>query len=103
MIQTVFSQVFIDRRKTPGSVRKKRLMIINLSSGRKIDTEKELTAEERHIVQKLYAWASVAQSSAVFKTKKEHAFKTGWNNSGPVAERNIVRQIIADLEKTFDK
>ncbi|MFW5909017.1 MAG: hypothetical protein ACOCR8_05215 [Desulfosalsimonas sp.] len=78
-------------------------MIINLSSGRKIDTEKELTAEERHIVQKLYAWASVAQSTAAFKAKREHAFKTGWNNSGPVAERNIVRQIIADLEKTVDK
>lgn len=60
-------------------------MIITLSSGRKIDTETELTPEERHVVQKLYAWASVVESAAHFREKKKEAIQAGWNNSGPLA------------------
>ncbi|MGM0454107.1 MAG: hypothetical protein ACQERN_13175 [Thermodesulfobacteriota bacterium] len=75
-------------------------MTITLSSGRKIDTEKELTAEERHIVQKLYAWQSVVETPEAFREKIRQAFDSGWNNSGPVARRDIMQQIVADLEKT---
>ncbi len=74
-------------------------MQIHLSNGRKINTEKELTAEERHIVQKLYAWQSLVDSLDAFREKVRQAFDSGWNNSGPVARRDIMQQIVADLEK----
>lgn len=75
-------------------------MQITLSNGRKIDTEKDLTAEERHIIQKLYAWQSLVDSLDAFRKKVQQAFHSGWNNSGPVACRGVMDQIIADLEKT---
>ncbi|MFO8111625.1 MAG: hypothetical protein R6T92_03860 [Desulfosalsimonadaceae bacterium] len=78
-------------------------MVITLSNGRKVDTESELTPEERHIVQKLYAWASVVDNAAQFREKKKEAIQTGWNNSGPVTQRDILRLIIADLEKSVVK
>lgn len=78
-------------------------MVITLSNGRKVDTETELTPAERHIVQKLYAWASVVDSAAHFREKKKEAIQSGWNNSGPVTQRDILLQIIADLEKSVAK
>lgn len=74
-------------------------MQIHLSNGRKINTEKDLTAAERHIVQKLYAWQSVVNSTEAFQEKIRKAFDSGWNNSGPVIRRDIMQQIVADLEK----
>lgn len=73
-------------------------MIITLSGGRKIDTERDLTAAERHVVQKLYAWQSLVDSVAAFREKRDQALRAGWNNSGPISEGAILRQIIADLE-----
>lgn len=73
-------------------------MIISLSDGRKIDTERDLTAAERHVVQKLYAWQSLVDSAAAFREKRDQALGTGWNNSGPVAQRPVLQQIIEDLE-----
>ena len=73
-------------------------MIITLSGGRKIDTESDLTAVERHVVQKLYAWQSLVDSVDAFREKRDQALCAGWNDSGPVSERPILRQIIADLE-----
>lgn len=77
-------------------------MIITLSTGRKIDTETDLTAEERHIVQKLYAWASVLDSVEAFRVKRNQALDAGWNSSGPVAQRDMLREILNDVEKNLD-
>lgn len=77
-------------------------MIITLSTGRKIDTETDLTAEERHIVQKLYAWASVLDSMEAFREKRNQALDAGWNSSGPVAQRHMLREILDDVEKNLD-
>ncbi len=74
-------------------------MIITLSTGREIDTETDLSAEERHIVQKLYAWASVIDSIETFRDKRTQAVEAGWNDSGPVVERNVMREILKDIEK----
>ena len=77
-------------------------MIITLSGGRNIDTESDLTAVERHIVQKLYAWQSLVDSLDAFREKRDQALRAGWDDSGPVSERPILRQIVTDLEKSVN-
>ena len=72
-------------------------MIIITSSGEKIDTA-IMTSEERHILQKLFAWKSLVDSVALFRVKKNQALNAGWNNSGPVSESRALSLVIAHLE-----
>jgi hypothetical protein len=74
-------------------------MLINTSNGHAIDTEADLTAPERHILQKLFLWESMASSLEQFKEKKAQALDAGWNNSGPVSESTNLKLIIQDLEQ----
>jgi hypothetical protein len=74
-------------------------MIINTSNGKAVDTERDLSAPERHILQKLFAWKSFVKSIEEFKEKKDRSFKTGWNDSGPIAESQPMGLIINDIEK----
>lgn len=74
-------------------------MIITPHSGKSIDTATDLTSEERHILQKLFAWKAVADSLTQFRKIKDRAMKMGWNNSGPVQESRILKIVIQHLEK----
>jgi hypothetical protein len=74
-------------------------MIIKTSNGQTFDTESDLSAAERHILQKLFAWKSFVQSMKEFTEKKDRSFESGWNNSGPVTESHAMRLIIQDIEK----
>ncbi len=74
-------------------------MIITTNHGKTIDTAKDLTSEERHILQKLFAWKAVADSLTQFREIKERAMQVGWNNSGPVQESRNLKIIIQHLEK----
>jgi hypothetical protein len=74
-------------------------MIITTEDGKSVDTEKDLSAPERHILQKLFAWESLATSVEQFNEKKEEAFRKGWNNSRPVKGGDSLKSIIRDLEK----
>jgi len=74
-------------------------MIINTKDGKSFNTETDLTAPERHILQKLFLWKSMASSLDEFREKKEIALLKGWNNSGPVPESPALKSIIMDLEK----
>jgi hypothetical protein len=74
-------------------------MIITTSSGQSFDTDRDLTAPERHILQKLFLWESMASTLDQFREKKEEALLRGWNNSGPVEESLALKLIIGDLEK----
>ena len=73
-------------------------MIFTTKDGKSFDTERDLTAPERHILQKLFLWKSMALSIEQFRTKKEEALRKGWNNSGPITESQTMRVIIQDLE-----
>jgi hypothetical protein len=77
-------------------------MIIKTSSGRAIDTERDLSAPERHILQKLFAWKSIVQSLKEFREKKDRSFHVGWNNTGSVLESHSMRLIIQDIEKEIE-
>ena len=74
-------------------------MIITTRNGKSFDTDRDLTAPERHILQKLFAWESMVTSLVQFREKRETAFLKGWNDSGPVEESMALKSIINDLEK----
>jgi len=74
-------------------------MIITTRGGRSYNTETDLNAPERHILQKLFIWESMASSIEVFRQKKEEAILKGWNHSGPIREGDVLKSIIADLEE----
>lgn len=74
-------------------------MIITTKDGKTYDTETDLTAPERHVLQKLFLWKTMASSIEVFREKKEEALVKGWNNSGPIQETPSLKDIIRDLEQ----
>jgi hypothetical protein len=73
-------------------------MIYTTKRGESFDTERDFTAAERHILQKLFIWKEMASSTEEFRKKKEEALRTGWNNSGPIPESPAMKSIIKDLE-----
>lgn len=73
-------------------------MIITTPDGSSFDTDRDLTAPERHILQKLFLWESMAVSLEQFREKKGEALAMGWNGSGPIKESPAMRRIIGHLE-----
>ena len=73
-------------------------MIITTQNGHSFDTATDLTAPERHILQKLLLWESMASSLEQFRQKKKDALSKGWNDSGPVKQSEPLRKIIHHLE-----
>jgi hypothetical protein len=78
-------------------------MIITTIGGRAFDTQKDLTAPERHVLQKLFAWQDMADSVAQFREKKEEALQNGWNNSGPIKASIALKLIIKYMESKVIK
>jgi len=74
-------------------------MIITTKSGKAFDTTRDLTAPERHVLQKLFIWETMAASVEQFREKKRDALSRGWNDSGPIPESEALRTIVADLEQ----
>jgi hypothetical protein len=74
-------------------------MIITTSDGSSFDTDKDLTAPERHALQKLFIWEALAVSIEQFRNEKAKALERGWDKSGPLAESSTMRLITADMEK----
>jgi hypothetical protein len=74
-------------------------MILTTRTGQSFDTETDLTAQERHVLQKLFLWKSMASSVEEFRRKKKEALQKGWNRSGPIRESDAMRAIVMDLEE----
>jgi hypothetical protein len=74
-------------------------MILTTHKGQTFDTEKDLTAPERHVLQKLLIWELMASSLEEFRHKKQEALTKGWNHSGPVRGSEALKTILADLEE----
>jgi hypothetical protein len=74
-------------------------MIITTSEGKSFDTQNDLTAEERHILQKLLFWESMASTVEEFDRKMDLALQKGWNHSGPVDESPSMKCIVTELRK----
>jgi hypothetical protein len=74
-------------------------MIITTKSGKCFNTDTDLLAAERHILQKLIIWKSMASSIDQFREKKKEAMLKGWNKSGPIQESEALKMIIDDMEE----
>ncbi|MGE5312038.1 MAG: hypothetical protein ACM3MN_09875 [Nitrospirota bacterium] len=74
-------------------------MIITTTTGRTFDTGRDLTAAERHILQKLFLWEEMAVNLDRFREEKAKAFGKGWSGSGPIKESPVMTIIISDMEK----
>jgi hypothetical protein len=74
-------------------------MILTTKNGESFDTQNDLTAPERHVLQKLFLWTSMASSVKEFREKKDEALAKGWNNSGPVQESRALKLLVKDLEE----
>ncbi len=74
-------------------------MIIHTKAGQTFDTDRDLRPPERHVLQKLFAWESMANSLEQFREKRDEALQKGWDNMGPVKESSALKAIIRDLEK----
>ena len=74
-------------------------MIITVKTGQAFDTNTDLSAPERHILQKLFAWEAMALSVEQFKEKKNEALLKGWNDSGPVKGGTAFHIIARDMER----
>lgn len=74
-------------------------MIIQIDDNTAVDTDRDLSAEERHVLQKLFGWKTMVDSVAEFRQKKESALAVGWNNSGPIRETRALALVVQQLEK----
>ena len=77
-------------------------MIIDCINGEKVDTAR-LGPEERHVIQKLMAWQSLAGSLAFFREKTAAALAAGWNDSGPVPRTRALGLVIDTLERDLNR
>jgi hypothetical protein len=74
-------------------------MITSTTGDVAVDTNRELSGPERHILQQLLLWKDVAASVEEFQAKKERALSEGWNDSGPIRESRALGSIVRDLEE----
>ena len=74
-------------------------MIITTTNGRAFDTERDLTAPERHVLQKLFLWEEMAVSLDQFREEKAKALGKGWSGSGPIRESPVMTIISSEVEK----
>ena len=74
-------------------------MRIRIDNSTEIDTDRDLSPAERHILQKLYGWKSLATSIEQFREQRERAMKLGWNNSGPIKETLALKRVADFLEQ----
>jgi len=73
-------------------------MIFTTAKGRSYDTDKDLSAPERHVLQKLFLWESMVSTVQEFRDRTQDALLKGWNRSGPVQGGAAFRAIVNDLE-----
>ncbi|MEW6386466.1 MAG: hypothetical protein AB1491_02995 [Thermodesulfobacteriota bacterium] len=74
-------------------------MIYTTKSGESFDTETDLAAPERHLLQKLFIWKEMAASVEEFRQKRQEALRQGWGDSVPIPESPALKSITRDLEE----
>ena len=77
-------------------------MLIHLDNKTAIDTDRDLSSEERHVLQKLLCYKTFVESLDEFRQKKEQAYSVGWNSSGPIRESQALKNVVQQMEKELD-
>lgn len=72
-------------------------MIYLTLKGRSVDTDLDLSAPQRHVLQKLMAWEQLALPVADFVARRAKALQQGWDGRGPVAESPAFLAVADDL------
>ena len=77
-------------------------MIIETKNGKRFDTDRDLTAPERHILQKLFAWEAMSESVLQFREKKKKALEdeTGRVRQATATVREAMIQVLTDQPRT---
>jgi hypothetical protein len=73
-------------------------MIYTTQRGETFDLEKDFSAPERHILQKLLIWKDMAASVDEFRLKQQEALHKGWGDSGPIQASRNLQNITRDFE-----
>jgi len=68
-------------------------------TGKVYDLEKDFSAPERHVLQKLLLWKDMAATVEDFRSKKREALLKGWGDSGPVQESPAMHSLTKDFEE----
>lgn len=78
-------------------------MRIKLADGSLLDTARDLSPAERHILQKILCYKEFATSIHEFRQKTAKAFAAGWNQSGGISQSPMMSQAILQLEQEILK
>jgi hypothetical protein len=73
-------------------------MIYTTQRGETFDLEKDFSAPERHVLQKLILWKDMAASADEFRRKQEEALRKGWGDSGPLQASRNLQSLTRDFE-----
>jgi hypothetical protein len=68
-------------------------------SGPTRESEQELSASERYVLQQLWLWKDSVASVAEFRHKKEQALANGFDNSGQIQESQVMGSMVRELEE----
>jgi hypothetical protein len=63
-----------------------------------LDTDRDFSAAERHVLQKLFLWETMAGSLEQFREKTREALQKGWNASGPIPMTPRLAAVASDME-----
>jgi hypothetical protein len=73
-------------------------MRITTRDGRTYDTDRDLSAAERHVLQKIMNWRDLATSLDQFRDARDRALAAGWDGAGPVRPGAALQKLIAHCE-----
>jgi hypothetical protein len=73
-------------------------MQITTRDGRTYDTERDLSAAERHVLQKILNWRDLATSVEQFHDARDRALAAGWDGSGPIRPGPALEKLVAHFE-----
>ena len=80
-------------------------MLFTTKEGKSFDTQDDLTAPERHILQKLFLWETMASSMQEFREKKDlkTVAITGYTNAGKSTLFNALlsKKVVVESDTCF--
>lgn len=72
-------------------------MIYLTLQGRAVDTERDLSDAERHVMMKLMLWENLGLEKDEYQRRREDALLNGWNNQGAVSQSAALKAVGDDL------
>jgi hypothetical protein len=74
-------------------------MLITTRGDVMVDTDRDLSGPEQHILQQLLLWKDHVGSVDEFRSKREQALAAGWEGSGPIRASRVLSTLVGELEE----